>query len=62
MLGKLAAIVMRRLKAGEKEMSNPSLYEETGIDRSNFGRLVKKPEWKTYIPHASPHSGSMISD
>jgi hypothetical protein len=40
---------MRRLKRGDSELSNPSLYKEMGIDRSNFGRLVKKPEWKAHI-------------
>lgn len=23
--------------------------KEMGIDRSNFGRLIKKPEWKAFI-------------
>jgi hypothetical protein len=50
-LADLAAIIARRLAAGETEMTNPSLYAELGINRSNFGRLVRKPEWQAYIAH-----------
>ena len=37
----LAAIIGRRLEAGETEISNPSLYEELGMDQRNFAKLVK---------------------
>ena len=48
-LKELAEIVVRRLAAGETEISNQSLYEQMDMDRSNFGALVKKPEWQAYI-------------
>ena len=45
----LDAIVMRRLEAGETEMTNPSLYSELGMTKGNFGKLVSKPEWQARI-------------
>ena len=48
-LQELAAIVTRRLSAGETEFTNPSLYDEMGMARQDFAALVKKPEWLAYI-------------
>ena len=48
-LGDLAGVVSRRLEAGEREMTNPSLYAELGMDQRNFSKLVKRPEWRAYI-------------
>src|SRR5262249_679548 len=45
----LAAIVTRRLEAGEREMTNQSLYEDLGMAKQNFGALVRKPEWRPFI-------------
>jgi hypothetical protein len=42
----LNTIVVRRLQAGETEMTNQSLYEELGMKKPNFLALVKKPEWQ----------------
>ena len=41
----LDAIVVRRLEAGETEMTNASLYGEIGMLDRNFRALVQKPEW-----------------
>jgi hypothetical protein len=48
-LKKLSEIVARRLAEGEREMTNPSLYAELGMAQTNFAKLVKKPEWKTWV-------------
>jgi hypothetical protein len=48
-LEQLAAIVTRRLKTGETEMTNQSLYTEMDMKAGNFAALVKKPEWHTFI-------------
>jgi len=50
--GKLKAlsdIVSRRLGAGEREMTNPSLALELGMTRQDFGALVKKLEWQAWV-------------
>jgi hypothetical protein len=43
----LDAIVVRRLGAGEREMTNVSLYGEMGMMERNFRALVQKPEWQS---------------
>jgi hypothetical protein len=48
-LADLAEIVVRRLEAGETEMTNLSLYEELGMAKGNFGKLVTRPEWQAYV-------------
>jgi hypothetical protein len=48
-LNDLAGILARRLAAGEAEMTNESLYRELGVDKSNFAKLVKRPEWQAHI-------------
>jgi hypothetical protein len=45
----LDAIVVMRLGAGEREMSNASLYEELGMVKGNFGKLVTRPEWQARV-------------
>jgi hypothetical protein len=45
----LAEIVFRRLEAGETVLTNPSLYDELGMQRPNFAALIKKPEWQAYV-------------
>jgi hypothetical protein len=45
----LAVIVERRLAAGETEMTNLSLYEEMGMQRQNFSKLVRRPEWQAHV-------------
>ena len=50
--GKLKAlsdIVSRRLGAGEREMTNPSLCVELEMERHDFAKLVKKPEWQAWV-------------
>ena len=42
----LDTIVVRRLEAGERQMTNASLREEMGMSERNFRALVKKPEWQ----------------
>jgi hypothetical protein len=42
----LDAIVVRRLEAGERQMTNASLRDEMGMSERNFRALVKKPEWQ----------------
>jgi len=48
-LGELAAVVTRRLEAGETEMTNQSMYEEMRMAKENFGALVRKPEWQSHV-------------
>lgn len=48
-LKELSGVVLRRLEAGETEMSNQSLYEELGMQKTNFSALVRKPEWQAYV-------------
>ncbi len=45
----LAEIVQRRLAAGETDLSNPSLYDEMGMNRSNFARLIRSPAWQDHM-------------
>jgi hypothetical protein len=45
----LATIVERRLAAGETELCNPSLYEEMGMEKANFRRLVKSEPWQAHM-------------
>ena len=45
----LDAIVVRRLEAGEVEMTNQSLWEEMGMQKPNMLALVKKPEWQARL-------------
>ncbi len=45
----LAEIVERRLAAGETALSNPSLYDEMGMNRSNFVRLIRSPGWQDHM-------------
>ena len=45
----LSDIVSRRLGEGEREMSNPSLGNELGMTRQDFGALVRKPEWQAWV-------------
>ena len=45
----LSEIVTRRLGEGEREIPNPTLAEELGMERQNFGALVKKPEWQAWV-------------
>ena len=42
----LDTIVVRRLEAGEREMTNASLSHELGMSDRNFRALVQKPEWQ----------------
>src|SRR6185312_2873381 len=42
----LDAIVVRRLAAGDREMTNASLAVELGMADRDFRRLVQKPEWQ----------------
>ena len=44
----LSEIVARRLADGEREMTNPSLYAELDVTCTNFGKLVKRPEWQAW--------------
>ena len=48
-LKSLSDIVARRLEAGEREMTNPSLCAELGMERKNFAKLVKAPEWQAWV-------------
>ena len=45
----LVTIVVRRLEAGERQMTNASLREEMGMSGRNLRALVKKPEWQARI-------------
>lgn len=45
----LDAIVVRRLEAGETEMTDQSLWEEMGMRKPNMLALVKKPEWQARL-------------
>ena len=45
-LKELDAIVVRRLEAGETEMTNASLREELGMSERNYRALVQKQEWQ----------------
>lgn len=45
----LSEIVSRRLGEGEREMTNPSLCLELAMERKNFAKLVKLPEWQAWI-------------
>jgi hypothetical protein len=45
----LATIVERRLVAGEAELSWPSLYEELGMEKANFRRLVRSEAWQAHM-------------
>jgi hypothetical protein len=45
----LADLVAGRLAAGEREITNPSLYESLGIARQDFAKLVKRPEWQQWV-------------
>ena len=45
----LDAIVVRRLEAGARQMTNASLREEMDMSERNFRALVKKPEWRARI-------------
>jgi hypothetical protein len=38
--------VVRRLEAGERQMTNASLRDEMGMSDRNFRALVQKPEWQ----------------
>lgn len=55
----LSDIVSRRLGAGEREMTNPSLALELGMERQNFGALVNKPEWKAWVAAMGLHPGPL---
>ena len=48
-LDELAKIVTRRRSAGETTMTNQSLYAEMGMDKRNFGALIKRPEWQAFV-------------
>jgi hypothetical protein len=48
-LKQLADIILRRLAAGETELSNPSLYEALGMAKGNFGKLVVRAVWKAFL-------------
>ncbi len=64
-LKELDTIVVRRLEAGEREMTNPkSLGAEMGMDERNFRALVKKPEWQARLAglglNPQPLAGRMM--
>jgi hypothetical protein len=48
-LPELAVIVERRLAADETELAYPSLYEEMGMEKANFHRMVKNDAWQAHI-------------
>jgi hypothetical protein len=48
-LKRMAEIVAARIEAGEEGITNPSIYEPLGIDRRDFAKLVKKPEWQAWV-------------
>jgi hypothetical protein len=52
----LGDLVLRRLAAGETELSNPSLYEALGMERTNFGKLVAKPRWREFLDTHGLHT------
>lgn len=43
--------VVRRLEAGERQMTNASLRDEMGMSERNFRALVQKPEWQARRAH-----------
>lgn len=51
----LSEIVARRLAGGFEEMTNQSLYEEIGVTRQDFAKLVKRPEWQSWIAAMGLH-------
>ncbi len=48
-LKRMAEVVAEKIAAGETEITNPSIYETLAIDRRDFAKLVKKPEWQDWI-------------
>jgi hypothetical protein len=48
-LKRIADRVTELRAAGHTEIPNPLLYDSLGIDRSNFGKLVQKPEWQAWV-------------
>ena len=48
-LRRMAEHVSARLAEGATEISNPSIYEALGIDRTDFAKLVRKPEWQAFV-------------
>jgi hypothetical protein len=48
-LKELSDLVSVRLAAGEREMSNPTLCGAMGMHRTDFAKLVKRPEWGAYV-------------
>jgi hypothetical protein len=45
----MADVVAARIAAGEQEITDPSIYEPLGIDRRDFAKHVKKPEWQAWV-------------
>lgn len=60
----LSEIVAARLAAGEREMTNPSLYDALGMSRQNFAKIVKGPEWQDWVTamglHPQPLKGGVM--
>jgi hypothetical protein len=55
----LSELIASRLAAGEREMTNPSLYETLGMSRQNFGKLVKRPEFQAWVATMGLKGGVM---
>jgi len=56
---KLAAAVIRRLEAGDLEMTDASLYGALGITRHSYGKLKAKPEWAAWLASGGLHQAKL---
>lgn len=58
-LAKLAAAVQARQEAGEREITDGSLCGDLGMDRANYRKLSRKPEWSSWLSSAGWHKAKL---
>jgi hypothetical protein len=58
-LKRLADTVQRRLEAGDREMTDTSLYGEMDVTKNNYGKLKAKPEWVAWLGVMGLHQAKL---
>lgn len=56
---KLSMAVIERLEAGDREMTDASLYGALGIAKGNYANLKAKPEWVAWLASVGLHQAKL---
>ena len=56
---KLSTAIIQRLEAGDREMTDTSLYGALGITRHSYGKLKAKPEWAAWLAGIGLHQAKL---